>query len=130
LCDGLGLNLEDVLAGTRETHIFSCHALDFGGIALERPYVILQLLIFFVEVVDFLLNVGGLLLRAPHRDHAVRTENILQDEQGESRNEKPRQVAAKEGAHLLGEARASGVDFLDGGLLCAGLFPTCSPAVY
>jgi len=90
----------------------------------------MQFLIFFVEMIDFLLNVGGLLLRAPHRDHAVRAENILQDEQGQPRDEEPRQVAAKEAAHLLGEAHASRVDLLHGGLFRAGMLRVRFLAAY
>jgi hypothetical protein len=84
-------------------HFLARDSFDGGGIALERLHAVLQFSVFLVELVDFLADLLGLLLRAAHRQHAMRPEDILKQEQGQSNGEKPIEIAAKKLAHLLGK---------------------------
>jgi hypothetical protein len=65
---------------------------------------LVELLIFVVELLDLFANLRGFLLRAAHGHHAVRPENILEQEQEEAENKncarvgfgefaKPREIA-------------------------------------
>jgi hypothetical protein len=85
-------------------HFLPRDSFDGCGVALERLHAVLQLPVFFVELVDFLTDFGGFLLRAAHCQHAMRPENILEQQQSESGGKKPIKVAAKKFAHLLDES--------------------------
>lgn len=74
---GPWLGFEDVFAGAGKAHIFAGDAFDGGGIGFQVFHVVLQGLIFFSELVDFLLDFAGFHLRAMHGQNAVRAENIL-----------------------------------------------------
>ena len=82
--DGFWLGFEDVLARAGQAHIFAGYAFDSGGIGLQVFHVVLQSLIFFVELIDFLLDFAGFDLRAMHGQDPVRAEDVLYEEQGEA----------------------------------------------
>ena len=73
-------------------------------IRFQVLHAILQFPVLFIQPLDFLLYFLRLQLRAAHRENSVRAENILQQEQPKSRDQKPIQVAAKKFAHLIAEA--------------------------
>lgn len=98
-----GVRFEDQFTGPGEMHFLARDSFDGGRIALERFHAVLQFPVFLVELVDFHADLLGLLLGAPHGQHAVRPENILKEEQGQPNGEKPIEVASKKIAHLLGK---------------------------
>ncbi len=103
---GSWLGFEDVFAGAGQAHVFAGYTFDGGGIGLQVFHVVLQGLIFFVQLVDFLLDFAGFYLRAMHGQDAVRAENVLYEQQGEACYEEPIHIAAEKAAELLGETFA------------------------
>ena len=121
---GSRLGFEDVFAGAGQAHIFAGDTFDGGGIGLQVFHVVLQCLIFFVQLIDFLLDFAGFYLRAMHGQDAVRAENVLYEQQREACDEKPIHIAAEKRAELLGK-RWRGVVascFSGGGLLMRASF--------
>lgn len=98
---GSWLGFENVFAGAGEAHVFAGYTFDGGGIALQVSYVVLQSLIFFVELVDLFLDFAGFDLRAMHRQDAVGAEDILQEQQGEAGDEQRIHVTAEKTAELF-----------------------------
>lgn len=113
-CSRLGF--EDVFAGTRQAHIFASYAFDGGGIGLQVFHVVLQGLIFFIELVDFFLDFAGFYLRAVHGQNAVGAKDILQKQQGKAGDEKPIHIPAEKAAELFAETFAR---IRSGGCHCA-----------
>lgn len=103
---GSRLGFENKFAWTREAHIFACDTFDSGGIGFQVLDVVLQSLIFLVELVDLFLDLPRFHLRTMHREDAVGTEDVLQEEQGEAGDQKPIHISAEKTVELLGEAFA------------------------
>jgi hypothetical protein len=97
------VGLENQFPRTVEMHLLSRDSFDRGRIALERLHVFLQFSVLVVKLVDFHADFSGFLLRAAHRQHAVRPEDVLEQQQRESGGKKPIEIAVKEFAHLLDE---------------------------
>jgi hypothetical protein len=100
------VSLENQFTGAVEVHFLAGDSLDGGRIALERLHAVLQFLVFVVQLVDLLADLGGLLLRAAHRQHAMCPKNILQQEQRKPTGKKPVEIPAQKFAHLLGKSFA------------------------
>jgi uncharacterized membrane protein len=97
--------LEDVFAWARQAHFFAGNALDRFRVGFERFDPVLELSVFCVDLLDFLLDPGGFSLRATHGEHPVRSKDVLHQQQDQRRHEKKAHVATQELAHLLAECR-------------------------
>jgi hypothetical protein len=84
-------------------HLIPGNSFEGRGIGLQMLDAILQLPIFFVQPLDFLLYFPRLQLRAAHRQHSVSAENILKQNQRKAHNQKPICISAQERAHLIDE---------------------------
>ena len=93
-------DLENVFAGLGQAHFLAGDALDRCRVGLERLHAVLQLAIFFVDLVDFLLNLRRFLLRPAHGDQAVRAEDILKQEQSKRAAQEPAQISAQKLAQV------------------------------
>jgi hypothetical protein len=103
---GSRLGLENKFAWTRQAHIFAGDTFDGGRISFQILDVVLQSLIFLVELVDLFLDFPRFHLRTMHREDAVGTEDVLQEEQGEAGDQKPIHISPEKAVELLGEASA------------------------
>lgn len=104
LFSAFSLRFEDKLSRPRQAVLFASDPFDGGWIGLEGLRAVEQFLIFRVELFDFLADFSGLLLRAAHRQHTVRPENILEQQKCQAANQEPIQISAKKITHLLDEA--------------------------
>ena len=127
---GSWLGFENEFAWTRQAHIFPSNTFDGGGIGLQVLHVILQSLIFLVELVDFFLDFPRFDLRTMHRQYAVSAEDILQEQQREAGDQKPVHISAEKAAELVTETFARIRSLGRRGLTPFGLSFFCVPLLH
>lgn len=103
-CVGLCGHLENQFAGAGEAHAVASDFFDSGRIGLELVDFLLQVLIFFVELLDLGLHFAHFGLGTVHGHEAVRAEDVLQNEKAKSEREKVAGIAAKKFVRVFGFA--------------------------
>src|SRR5580704_1978506 len=123
---GPRLSLEDELALARQLHFLARNPLDGRWISLKRLHPILQPLVFFIESRDIFSNPLCFFLRLPHGQHAMRAENVLEQQQSETYDQEQIHVALEELAELFKEPKTRFIGLFFDRFRLANLRPLAS----
>ena len=100
---GFRVRFENYFALSLQLQLFSHDFLDRRRIRLQRLHAVLQPLISLVEPRNVFLNFLRFLLRTPHRQHAVRPENVLKQQESEAQDQERVHIPMEKLAELLEE---------------------------